>query len=233
MALTEPHKAPAGDGDPLRVRPPRRRRALRMAALLGVVAAAAFTAGFVMFLSRVATEEIALKDRADGIAVLTGGASRVADGVELLASGHGKRLLITGVNRTTTANEIARITPQYRSLFNCCVDLDHSATNTVGNAVETKRWVKDKGFRSVIVVTSSYHMPRAMAELENQLPDVALIEFPVVTDRLRAEPWWQSPAIAKLLFFEYVKYMVAQVRMRLEPVPSATGVAGTGNRTRS
>ena len=58
----------------------------------------------------------------------------------------------------------------------------------------------------------------ALAELEHQLPGVELVPFPVVTERLRAEPWWSSFATAKLLFSEYVKYIVASIRMRLDPV---------------
>ena len=71
-------------------------------------------------------------------------------------------------------------------------DFDHSV-NTLGNAVETRRWAQAKGFRSLIVVTSAYHMPRAMAEIAHQLPEVALVAFPAVTDRLRTEPWWTKP----------------------------------------
>ncbi len=82
--------------------------------------------------------------------------------------------------------------PQHDRLLECCVDLDHSAVNTVGNAAETRRWAQGPRFRSLIVVTSNYHMPRTMAELGRQLPDVALIPFPVVSDKLRAEPWWTS-----------------------------------------
>jgi uncharacterized SAM-binding protein YcdF (DUF218 family) len=172
---------------------------------------------------------VVLKGDADGIVVLTGGASRIADAIELLAAGHGKRLLISGVHPTTTANVIARLVPEYGGLLSCCVDLDHSAVNTVGNAQETRRWAKARGFRSLIVVTSSYHMPRTMAELGRQLPDVALVPFPVVTEKMRAEPWWASPPTARLLLTEYLKYLVAQVRIRLEPVTGAIDFAGSRN----
>ena len=74
-------------------------------------------------------------------------------------------------------------------------------------------------------MTSAYHMPRSMAELTSQLPDVRLVAFPVVTEKLRAEPWWTNPPIAKLLISEYLKYMLAQVRMRLGPPPDRTDMA--------
>ncbi len=69
------------------------------------------------------------------------------------------------------------------------------------------------GFKSLIVVTSNYHMPRAMAELSHQLPDLALVAFPVVSDQLQAN-WMHAPTL-RLLFLEYVKYMVAVARMRV------------------
>ena len=91
-----------------------------------------------------------------------------------------------------------------------------SRSNTIGNAVETRRWAREQGAKSLIVVTSDFHMPRAMAEIAHQLPDVTLVPFPVVSDRVRVETWWSNPATARLLFFEYLKYMVAVARMRLD-----------------
>lgn len=183
--------------------------------LVAVIACglALFVAGFLLFLWHVPDHEIALDRKADGIVVLTGGASRIEDAIELLASGRGQRLLITGVNRTTSQREISRLRPEHRKIFACCVDLDRSAVNTVGNATETRRWANERGFRSLIVVTSNYHMPRAMAELSHQLPDAALIAFPVVTEQSR--PNWSNGTTLRLFFLEYLKYTVAIVRMRL------------------
>ena len=61
--------------------------------MLGVFAlAVAFVAGFLWFVATVPTEEVSINRPADGIVVLTGGASRIADAIELLAAGRGKRL---------------------------------------------------------------------------------------------------------------------------------------------
>ena len=87
-------------------------------------------------------EDAALDRNAEGIVVLTGGAARINDAIELLAAGRGHRLLITGVNPTTHTGELARLAPHYERLFGCCIDLDHSAVNTIGNAIETRRWTQ-------------------------------------------------------------------------------------------
>lgn len=187
---------------------------LRTTGIALLLGGALIAATFLWFIWLIPGEEVALDRRAEGIVVLTGGASRISDALELLASGRGQRLLISGVHRTTSQREIARLMPEYRRIFDCCVDLDHSALNTVGNAVETRRWAKERGFRSLIVVTSNYHIPRAMAELSHQLPDVLLIPFPVIAHRLDA--MWSNPAAARLLFFEYLKYMFARIRMRFD-----------------
>jgi len=176
----------------------------------------ALALGFLWFIARLSADEIVLDRNADGIVVLTGGSSRINDAIELLAAGRGRRLLISGANRTTNSVEISRLNPEFERWVRCCVDFDRSL-NTLGNAIETRHWAERLGFHSLIVVTSNYHMPRAMAEIEHQLPNVALLPFPVVSDRLKAEPWWTNGATTKLLVSEYLKYILTHVRVRLNP----------------
>src|SRR4051794_37840654 len=198
--------------------PSRAGRLLRRISLSAVVVLGAamvlLALGFLWFTDRLPAEEVVLTRDADGIVVLTGGASRVADAIELLAAGRGRRLLISGVNRSTNRTEISRLNPEFERVVRCCVDFDRSL-NTLGNAVETRRWTEAKGFHSLIVVTSNYHMPRALMEIGHQLPHVALVPFPVVTDKLRTEPWWSNMATARLLLLEYAKYVFANLRIRL------------------
>jgi uncharacterized SAM-binding protein YcdF (DUF218 family) len=179
---------------------------------LGFVGAAV---GFVAFLSQLRGVEVKPARNADGIVVLTGGSSRVSDAMELLAGGYGKRLLISGVHPTNAASDISRTLPDNHSLLRCCVDLDRSAVNTRSNAAETRRWAKDRGFKSLIVVTSNYHMPRAIVELSHAMPDIELIPFAVVGDKWRDEPWWTSGATFRLLLSEYAKYVAVELRVML------------------
>src|SRR6202041_2381560 len=193
--------------------PRKRRRAVIVSAL--AIAVVAVTAGFVGFLSQLHGTEARPSRTADGIVVLTGGSSRVSDAMELLADGYGQRLLISGVHPASGASDISRSLPDNQSLLSCCVDLARSAVNPRKNAAETRRWAHERGFKSLIVVTSNYHMPRAIVELSHAMPDITLIPFAVVGDKWRDEPWWTSGGTFRLVLSEYVKYVAAELRVRL------------------
>lgn len=195
---------------------PPRRRLLRAALVMAfAILFVSGAVGFIGFLSQLRTAELKPSGNADGIVVLTGGSSRVSDAIELLANGYGQRLLISGVHPTNGVSDISRTLPDSQGLLGCCVDLDRSAVNTRSNAVETKRWARERGFRSLIVVTSNYHMPRAIVELSHEMPDIELIPFAVIGDKWRDEPWWTSGTTFRLLLSEYAKYVAAEMRVRL------------------
>ena len=133
----------------------------------------------------------------------------------LLAAGYGKRLLISRRASAPTAPARSRgPLPDSQSLLDCCVDLDRSAVNTLSNAAETRRWAQERGFRSLIVVTSNYHMPRAIAELSHAMPDVELIPFAVVSDMARRAvvDQWRDVAAAAIGIRNIV---AAEARVRL------------------
>jgi uncharacterized SAM-binding protein YcdF (DUF218 family) len=200
---------------------------------LGFFAASAFVAGFIGFALSLERAEPTLTVQADGVVVLTGGSDRVQEAAELLARGQARRLLITGVNKATRGVELAKILPVSRQLFDCCVDLGYEALDTAGNAAETREWARARGIDgSLIVVTSNYHMPRALVELSSALPGVELYPFPVISPHMRVENWLADASVARLIGAEYVKYLFALARSRLfgaglsaEPVPQAGSMA--------
>ena len=150
---------------------------------------------------------------ADGIAVLTGGVARIDEAMKLLAQGKAKRLLITGVNRTTSTEELKKLASEGDQLFTCCVDIDKEARNTIDNATETSQWVARNRYHSIIVVTSNYHMPRALAELARVMPGVTLTPYAVVDNNVHLDRWWTYPGTTKLLISEYLKYLPALARL--------------------
>lgn len=167
--------------------------------------------------------------RADAIVALTGpSAERVNAAIRLLEQDKGKRVLISGVNREVRRQELRALTPGSNKLFNCCVDLGFEAEDTIGNAQEIAAWADAKGYDSVIVVTSDYHMPRALTEIRAAAPDLALTPYAVETPSLDDSRWWRAAVTARRMTLEYMKYLAALGRAVVgggayEP-PGATAV---------
>ena len=151
--------------------------------------------------------------RADAIVALTGASTlRIEAGVELLDEGLGRRLLISGVNREATRNQVRATLTAAGRAFDCCVDLGFEAENTQGNARETADWVAFHHYRTLIVVTADYHMPRAILELRAAMPAIRLYPYPVETGTLDARGWWRRPEETRRLMVEYCKYLLIMMR---------------------
>lgn len=185
---------------------------LRVLIPSAALAAMALGAGFYVFTNSIGSYVPGSVSRADAIVVLTGGEDRVATGIQLIAAGRGQRLLISGVHPSGSATDLRRRHGGNDRLFQCCIDLGHDATDTVGNAEEARAWVEGHGYRSLIVVTSSYHMPRSMTEFARVMPDVTLKPYPVPSRTLKLQAWWQHQPTARLLIGEYFKFLTATAR---------------------
>jgi len=185
---------------------------LRLIFDLVMLAVVMLVIGFFIFTGSIERSQLEPRT-ADGIAVLTGGAARIDKAMKLLTQQKAKRLLITGVNRTTSTEELKQLASQGDRLFSCCVDIDKEARNTIDNATETSQWVARNHYTSVIVVTSNYHMPRALAELARVMPGVTLIPYSVVDNNVHLDRWWTFPGTTRLLISEYLKYLPALARL--------------------
>jgi uncharacterized SAM-binding protein YcdF (DUF218 family) len=185
----------------------------RAAIALPAIALILFIGGFILFATHVGNIRVPAEPRpADAIIVLTGGSARVDTGVRLLMAGKGGRLFISGVNPMARVEDIRRATGGNRDLFACCVDIDHAALDTIGNAEESARWVRANGFGSVILVTNNYHMPRSLMEMRRYLSDVDLQPYAVVNRRIDRGEWLRRPGALRVLFTEYVKLIGSFVR---------------------
>ncbi len=146
--------------------------------------------------------------RADAIVALTGpSAERVNTAIRLLEQDKGDRVLISGVNREVRRQELRALTPGSSRLFNCCVDLGFEATDTIGNAQEIANWARSKGYDDLIVVTSDYHMPRALLEIRGVAPGIGLTPYAVSTPSLDNSRWWRAAVTARRMTLEYLKYL--------------------------
>ncbi len=179
-----------------------------------LVVAFVWLAGLVAFADRVQRlEPPNPAPKADAIVALTGASdARIEEAMQLLRQGKGQQLLVSGVNRKVTRAQLQKVTAAPSTLYQCCVELDYEATNTIGNARFTADWARRKGYRSLIVVTSDYHMPRSLLELHGAMPEVTLIPYPIATPSLDSKRWWRSASGARFMTLEYCKYLAVLVR---------------------
>jgi uncharacterized SAM-binding protein YcdF (DUF218 family) len=178
--------------------------------LLQVIAifVAIYIAAFLTFVALLPTEPNAPL-KADAIVALTGGDSRLGTAVSLFEGGTGKRLLITGVNKTLSKDDLRRLAHGGRR-FDCCADVGYAAEDTYGNAEEAADWAAAHRYRSLIVVTASYHMPRSIRLFRSLMPRVKLIQYPVEPEGVHRAAWWH-PGMLHLLHNEFLKYLASFV----------------------
>lgn len=174
-----------------------------------------FAMGFLVFAGVATRVPPAVDVSADGIVVLTGTEQRLVEGARLLREGRAGRMLVSGVNGKTRPEDVQRLTRLDAERFNCCVDLGYQALSTIGNAEETRAWARQLGYRTLIIVTSSYHMPRSLAEFTLALPEVRLVAHPVAPKAPRKWPWWLDAGSTRTLLGEYLKFIPVAARLTL------------------
>lgn len=167
----------------------------------------ALAVGLLVFLASIPAPPSSLPPRADGIVVLTGGEDRIRAAALALQAGRGRRLLISGVNRMNGREEMRRVTGLAAGLFDCCVDLGYTARNTMGNAAETRDWAAKHNINSLIVVTTTLHMPRSLAEIGRAMPDARLIPHAVAPHGWRAGEALLDRQSARIVLTEYIKFL--------------------------
>lgn len=179
------------------------------ALIVGVIA---FLIGFWNFAERV-RREATDPPPAHAIVALTGGSlQRLSTGVRLLEERKGERLLISGVNRIVTDEELYAALEIDAELGRCCIDLGRTAEDTLGNASETAIWAREHRYTELILVTDDYHMPRSQAELALAMPEAEIHPYPVRTRWTDPALWRSDLSAAARLGGEYVKYLIIRGR---------------------
>lgn len=116
----------------------------------------------------------------DAIIVLTGGNYRVETGLTLWKENLAEQLFVTGVYKSVTRSDLLAERKDASAMPLCCFTLGYEATTTKGNAKEAKVWIEENDIKSIRLVTSTYHMQRALMEFNDQLDDdIAIYPHPV------------------------------------------------------
>ena len=209
-----------------RRKPSRLTATLRACCFLLLAFVVLFAGGFGWFANKVShLTTPANPEKADAIIVLTGGQSRLDAAMDLLASGKGERLLISGVHPSASRRQLQAALGGDKNLFSCCVDIDRAALDTIGNAEESAKWVESHSYGTVILVTNNYHMPRSLLEMGRLLHNAKLEPYPVVNANLDNGGWLTKPEALRVLFTEYNKYLLALARGIVPVKPTPDGIA--------
>lgn len=190
-------------------------RLLRRSFLWFLMLTGFWLGGLFWFAAKIA-ESPPLPESSDVIVVLTGGKNRLEYGLTLLAQGRAKRLFISGVHENITEQQLIDLmSPDLRKkilkLGDDAVTIGREAWNTIGNAEETKDWLKDSGAASMLLVTSNYHMPRSLYEFQHLVKGMDIRPAPVPADDYAATSWF-SGSYRYLVFSEYHKYLASKMR---------------------
>jgi uncharacterized SAM-binding protein YcdF (DUF218 family) len=181
--------------------------------LAGVVATLVlcWAGGFVWFLHLTTQSAVPPPPHVDGVVALTGGAGRVEVALRLLATGVADKLLVSGIGGNTDLLDLGRLAGMDLSPLAGRITLGRYAASTQGNAVETAAWAAQNRVRSMVVVTANYHMPRALAELRQALPEVELFPLSVQAPRrggVEHAAADRGPSL-RLKAEEYTKFLLA------------------------
>lgn len=147
--------------------------------------------------------------KTDAIVILTGDNYRIEDGLDLWSQLLAPELFISGVNEKTNRTDILSAWKGERRLPLCCLTLDFESKTTRQNAIQTARWIEKNYIRSIRLVTSDYHMPRAVLEFKAVMPDLEIIEHPV-RHKLNKQ---YNKSWLRLLVIEYSKNILRRLEI--------------------
>ena len=165
----------------------------------------------------------------DAIIVLTGGNYRIKTGFDLWAQHYAPHLFITGVHKSVTLSALVRewekVNTDNLPLPNCCAAVGHSATTTIENAQEAAAWIKradGAAIKTIHLVTSTYHTPRAQMEFQRAMPEIKIINHPVTQGdyKVNEKRFWRITASEyNKIIFRRISFVVTDIQTTLiEPL---------------
>ena len=158
--------------------------------------------GFGAFIATLPDTDLDVPPGADAIIVLTGDSNRITTGFKLFDKHRGHRMLISGVYPGTRVDDLALPYVSPRTVTK--IDLDDVAKNTRQNAIETNKWMTKHNYKTMILVTSDYHMRRARMHFQDIMPNAGITPYPVSS----MDKWWQSGKGIKTMIRAYNKLLV-------------------------
>jgi len=148
-----------------------------------------------------------LNQGADCAVVLTGGPGRISEGFSLLDQGRVKKLIISGVNPSSTLYQIFPQLPAYFRVSEEDVVLEKRSGTTYGNAVQSEALVEALKCRDVLLITSTLHMHRALQTFRSRFPlDVQIQPQAIVSGSLKPGVFELYVEVLKSVFYSFWAY---------------------------
>ncbi len=159
--------------------------------------------------------------KSPNIVILTGGANRIKDGLKIIqdfknSKNINYKILVSGTGMGFTKSSLKKkLGPNFNSqLIQCCIDLDGVSKNTLTNASETFKWTNKNDIKEFILITSNYHMPRAILEFKNVMPNLKIYTYAITPKKHNIKNWLSSYQTFSLVFTEYCKFIIAGLRIK-------------------
>jgi len=151
---------------------------------------------------------------ADAVVVLAGGENRVAAGYRAWRDGRGRSLYILGARRGVDLAQVLPGVAVPQDLERAGIHMEGWSENTLENALVAASIAAARGFRSMVLVTSDYHVARAYFTVRRFLPaGVTLYAAPVGSGW---SGWRQGLRSARLFAVEGGKYWAYRVLLAFE-----------------
>ena len=155
------------------------------------------------------------------VVILTGGTNRIKEGFEVIYKLDKKSITNLKVLVSGTGKGFSKLSLQEKlnpgfdlRLIECCVELDSVSQNTYSNAIETSKWVSKNNIEEILLITSNYHIPRSILEFQNKMPNLKILYYPIIPKKHQINKWLKSFETFSLIFIEYCKYIIANVRIK-------------------
>lgn len=150
-------------------------------------------------------DAIGARGKADAIVVLTGGLGRTEVGLKLLSSGTAGVMVLSGVHEDAELDSIF-FNKKINEKDRLRIILEKNSRSTIENAIEVRRIFEERGFRSMVLITSGYHMKRALYIFRHMMPeDYTIMPYSVDSPNFDETRWWGSSSLG-LLTIEFLKF---------------------------
>lgn len=152
---------------------------------------------------------------ADAIVCLTGGRGRIRTAFDLFDKGYGRILYISGIDQQTRSSEILNELKKIGPIDETKIVLESVATNTIENAKEVERYIREHDLHKILLVTSSYHVRRSFYIFKKVLPSYVQIDVSwYALEPFDENDWWKTWNGIWVTVSEYFKFLHAYLVLR-------------------